>query len=309
MRQVVAPADVDDAADRGVAAGDGEEAGGGVLDVGQVAAGVEAPEPDRRPGQGLADDRRDDRAGRLAGAEGVERPEDRHGQAEGPVVALAQGVGADLGGRVGRLAPERVRLVDRDVPGRAVDLGGRGQDHPVQGRARPAGVQDVGGAEDVGLNHVERVLVRVRDRDQGAEVEDPGPRPSTALRTASGSFRSPRWTSTARLDLVGAGGRAARGRRGRCSGPGPGPRARRGRGSSTRWLPMNPPAPVTRTLLPIARAPSPRLARTRATSAAILRFSPAPTTRIRRPEPEPSPRSQASTRKESRRKPTFSPNH
>ena len=43
-RQVVPPADVDHPADGGVAPGDGEEAGGGVLDVGQVASRVEAAE-------------------------------------------------------------------------------------------------------------------------------------------------------------------------------------------------------------------------------------------------------------------------
>ena len=88
----------------GVAAGDRDEARDRVLDVGQVAAGVEPAELHHGPRQGLADDRRDDRAGRLPGAERVERPEDRHRQAERAVIALAQGIGGDLGRRVGRLA-------------------------------------------------------------------------------------------------------------------------------------------------------------------------------------------------------------
>ena len=41
---VFAPAHVDDPAEGGVAAGDGDEAGDGVLDVGPVAARVQAPE-------------------------------------------------------------------------------------------------------------------------------------------------------------------------------------------------------------------------------------------------------------------------
>src|SRR6202035_4825784 len=82
-RDVVAAADVDDSAQRGFAAGDGDETGDGVFHIGQVAARVEAAQLHLGTGEGLADDRRYDRAGRLPGAECVERPENRQGQPEG----------------------------------------------------------------------------------------------------------------------------------------------------------------------------------------------------------------------------------
>ncbi len=125
--------------------------------------------------QRLADDRRDDRPGRLPRAERVEWPEDRDRQAERAEIALAQRIGADLGRGVWRLALKRVPLVDGDGLGGAVNLRCRGQDHPRQGRARPAGVENVGRAQHVGLNHVVRVVIRIRDRDQGPEVKDPLP--------------------------------------------------------------------------------------------------------------------------------------
>ena len=90
------------------------------------------------------------------------------------MIAFAQGVGADLGRRVRGLAPKGVCLVDRDEPRRAVDLRRRGQHDPLQFSAGAAGVEDVRRPQHVGLHHIERVLIRVGDRDQRPQVEDPG---------------------------------------------------------------------------------------------------------------------------------------
>ena len=63
---------------------------------------------------------------------------------------LAELVGAVLGGRVRRLPFQRVRLAERDLVGRPVELTRGGVDHPVSGR--PDRLQHVLGAEDARLN-------------------------------------------------------------------------------------------------------------------------------------------------------------
>ncbi len=90
-----------------------QEAGDGVGDVGQVAAGVQVAQADHVLGQGLGDDGRDHGAGGLARAVGVEGPQGDHRQLVGAVEALGQLVGADLAGGVGRLALQGVVFVDR----------------------------------------------------------------------------------------------------------------------------------------------------------------------------------------------------
>ena len=225
-REVLAPADVDDPADRGVAAGDRDEARDGVLDVGQVATRVQAPQADAGPGQGLADDRRDDRAGRLPRAERVEGPEDRHGQAEGAVIALAQGVGADLGRRVGGLPLERVPLVDRHVERRAVDLGRRGQDDPLQD-ARWPGRRRARGPSRSRWSAPRRAG---SGTNTGWRSTPPGGRPRRAPRPPCGPPRGPSGRRDGPRRPPGpraTAGRGARGRPGRCTGPTRGPRARR----------------------------------------------------------------------------------
>ncbi len=91
---------------------------------------MQVAEPDRRAGQGLGDDGRDDCPRRLPWAERVERPDrhDRHG--ERTEIRLGHLVGGDLAGGVGRLALQRVRLRDGDRAGRAVDLTRRGVHEP-----------------------------------------------------------------------------------------------------------------------------------------------------------------------------------
>ncbi len=171
--QVVAPADVDHAADGGVAGGDRHESARGVLDVSQVPPWLQAAKLHPGPCQCLADDRGDDGAGRLPRAERVERAEDRDRQLKRLVIAQSQRIGPDLGRRVGGLPLERVFLVNRHPERRPVDLGRGREDDPFEERAYAAGVEHMGGAHHVGLHHVERVLIRIGDGDQGTEVEDP----------------------------------------------------------------------------------------------------------------------------------------
>src|SRR5208337_3909068 len=62
-RNILAPADIDDASDRLVATGDRNECPGRVLDEREVPPRVEPTQFHERPAQGLADDRRNDGAG------------------------------------------------------------------------------------------------------------------------------------------------------------------------------------------------------------------------------------------------------
>ena len=118
------------------------------------------------------------------------------GRPNARMIALPERIGPDLGRGVGRLALERVPLVDGNGLGGAVDLGRRRQDQPRQRRACPAGVENVGRPQHVGLNHVVRVVIRVRNRDQGTEVEDPFSPLDRALarrRDPSNRRARPRW--------------------------------------------------------------------------------------------------------------------
>ena len=83
-----------------------------------------------------------------------------------------QGIGGDLRGAVRRLGLEGVVLVDRDAERRAVDLTGGGQDDPLHRGELLGGQEDVRGPEDIGVDDLLRVLVRVRDSDQRGQMED-----------------------------------------------------------------------------------------------------------------------------------------
>ncbi len=111
----------------------------------------------------------DHRAGRLAGAVGVERPDRHHRQVEAQVVALGELVGRHLRRRVGRLGLQRVVLGDRHGAGGAVDLA-RGRVHDPR-RAEGAGrFEHVERAPGVGVEVGRRRQVGVRDGDEGREV-------------------------------------------------------------------------------------------------------------------------------------------
>lgn len=147
-----------------------EEAGDGVVDVGEVAAGVERAEVEVILGEGLGDDGRDDGAGGLPRTIGVEGPHGDGGDFERTVVSFDQFVRANLAGGVGRLPLQGVALVDGDAQGGAVDFAGGGvHDRDAQ---LPRGFEDVEGAEHVGLHRLDRVDVGVGNRDQGAQVVD-----------------------------------------------------------------------------------------------------------------------------------------
>jgi len=90
----------------------------------------------------------------------------------GAVEAVDQLVGADLRRRVGRLGLERVVFGDRHALRGAVHLAGRRVQHVLDLRVE-RGLGDVECAHHVGLHEVACVEVRVGDRDQGAEMEDP----------------------------------------------------------------------------------------------------------------------------------------
>src|SRR5271157_1381190 len=64
-------------------------------------------------------------------------------------------------------------FVDGHVLSGSIDLGRRGQYHALDRTAVAAGVQHVRRADDVGLNHVVGVQIRVRNCDQGSQMEDP----------------------------------------------------------------------------------------------------------------------------------------
>ena len=152
-----------------------EERLGGVADVGEVAGRVERAELELAgTGRELDDDRRDDGAGRLARAEGVERPQRHHGRAEAQVVGLGELVRGDLGGRVRRLGLQRVRLADRDRARGAVGLAGRGV-HQPGGAAGPHRLEHVQGADHVGVHERPRRAVGVGNRsERGQVVHDRG---------------------------------------------------------------------------------------------------------------------------------------
>ena len=78
----------------------------GVVDVGEVAAGVEGAEVEVVLGEGLGDDGGDDGAGGLAGSVGVEGADSDGGDFEGSVVGFDEFVCADFAGGVGGLPLE-----------------------------------------------------------------------------------------------------------------------------------------------------------------------------------------------------------
>ncbi len=121
-------------------------------------------------GEGLGDDGGDDGAGGLSRTIGVEGPHGDGGDFEGSVVGFDEFVRANLAGGVGALPLQGVALVDGDAQGGAVDFAGGGVH---DGDAELAGgFEDVEGAEDVGLDCLDRVDVGVGNGDEGAQVVD-----------------------------------------------------------------------------------------------------------------------------------------
>ena len=147
-----------------------DETGDSVGDVGEVAFGIEVAQMDDIRGEGLGDDGGDDGAGGLTGAIGVEGADGDGLDVEGAPEALDELVGADLAGGVGRLTLEGVLLIDGNGEGGAVDLAGGGVDKFAADLA--AGLEDVEGADDVGLDDLDGVVVGIGDGDERAEVED-----------------------------------------------------------------------------------------------------------------------------------------
>jgi len=162
--------EVERAPDRLVTLGREEEAAHRVADVVEVARRVERAEPHLVAVERLHRDGDEHRPRGLPRPVGVEGPH-RHGaEPEGAVVALDALVRADLAGGVGRLPHQRVVFGDGDGLRGAVHLAGGGVDH-----LRPllqARLRDVERAEHVGLEDVGGGHVRLRDRDDRAEVED-----------------------------------------------------------------------------------------------------------------------------------------
>ena len=143
-----------------------DESVDGVIHEGEIAAGIQAAKVDAIPGECLGDDGGDDGAGGLPGPVGVEGADGDGLDVEGAVPGFDQFVGADFAGGVGGLSLEGVVFVDGDVLGGAVDFGGGGVDEGDAVFA--AGLEDVEGAGDVGVDDFEGVLVGIRDGDQRA---------------------------------------------------------------------------------------------------------------------------------------------
>ncbi len=140
---------------------------------------------------------RNDGAGRLAGAERVERPQRHRWCPETQVVGLDQLVGGDLGRRVRRLGLQQVRLADRDGPGRAVGLAGRGV-HQAGGPAGAHRLQHVQRADHVGVH--ERPGRRVGIR--GPRRARPGGTRPTAPSTSVAHRRRVAHVAENHVDLV-----------------------------------------------------------------------------------------------------------
>ena len=144
-------------------------------------------------GQQLGDDGGDDGAAALARAIGVEGTHNGNRQVKAAVKAFGQAVRADLGGRVGALALERVVLVNRHILGGAVYFAG-GSNHHALGAQLAGGVQHVQGALDVGIHIAVRAVVAERNGNQGSQMEH-------ALLPAHGSTHAVGVTYIAHKDI------------------------------------------------------------------------------------------------------------
>ena len=159
---------VDFLANGGIAVRNGHKAVGGILNIVKVAGGGQAAQLDfLLAGQQLGDDGGDDGAAALARAIGVEGAHNGNRQVKAAVKAFGQAVRADLGGRVGALALERVVLVNGHILGGAVYFAG-GSNHHALGAQLAGGVQHVQGALDVGIHIAVRAVVAERNGDQGS---------------------------------------------------------------------------------------------------------------------------------------------
>src|SRR5581483_2171432 len=176
-RALLVAADVEDLPVGGGVEGDAHGALHGVLHEGEAARGV-APVVEERPlaAQRLADALRDDEVGRLARPVDVEEAHDArveplalvHGEDEMLAHGLAGAVAPALGG--GGPQDAVVLLGPRDLGVLAVDLARAGEED--LGARLVGGVQHVARAQDVHVEHAQRVLHVVLDAHDGAQVED-----------------------------------------------------------------------------------------------------------------------------------------
>lgn len=119
----------------------------------------------------LADDRRDNCAGRLTRPVSIERPCDGERQIESVEKAHRHCVGADLGRAVGRLRLERMLFVDGNVLRGTIDFTGRRVDDATHAIFKRC-LADIEGTFDIGIDIAVRCNVGVGNCDQRSEVED-----------------------------------------------------------------------------------------------------------------------------------------
>ena len=122
---LVVGTDIHSLANRLIATRQGQETTAGISHIVEIASGSNVTQLDLLHTIGdLADDRRDNCAGRLTRPVSIERPCDGKRQIEGVEEAHRHCVGADLGRAVGGLRLERMLFVDRNVLRRTVDFTG-----------------------------------------------------------------------------------------------------------------------------------------------------------------------------------------
>ena len=123
-------------------------------------------------GSELACNCRDHRASGLARPECVERAGGDDGQAEGQIKAFRHLVRGDLAGGIRRLPYQRMAFRNRNLLGRAVNLGGRDVHEACKRVAVATGLQHIDCAHYVGVDIRPRCLVAVGYGDQAGQVED-----------------------------------------------------------------------------------------------------------------------------------------
>src|SRR5450432_1334520 len=155
----------------GVVLGDADETAASVVDICEVAGrGQIAHTHLVRSGRDLGDDRGYDRAGGLARAEGVERPGDRDRQPKRIEKAHCDRVGADFTRAVRRLRSERMRLVNRDIPGAAVYLARRSLNE-LFAFVRLSCLADIQRPFDICIYITIRRTIRVWDGNKSCQVK------------------------------------------------------------------------------------------------------------------------------------------
>ncbi len=164
--------DIHHLADGVVGSGQVDKSLAGVQHIVEIPCGRNIPQLNLFfSGGDLGDNGGDHGPGALAGAIGVERPGNGHGQAECQMKAQGHLVRPDLACRIWRLGLQRMFLVDRDVLGRAVNFGGGGVDHAFA-LVFPGGLADIESAFDVGVHIGVRRDIRIGYGNQGRQMEN-----------------------------------------------------------------------------------------------------------------------------------------